>query len=123
MNPKVRVAVRFAEDNLQRDIYVAEVAESVRLSRSRFSHLFKSEVGMSFVQYLKEARMEKACQLLETSLAPVKAITAEVGYNSPSHFEREFKKAHGLRPLEYRAQHHLISRITESKVKEKMRIS
>jgi transcriptional regulator GlxA family with amidase domain len=103
MNPKVRVAISFVDDNLHRDIYVAEVAHLVTLSRSRFSHLFKSEVGMPLIQYLKKARMEKARRILRTSFAPVKAVAAEVGYNDPTHFEREFKKAYGSTPLQYRA--------------------
>lgn len=46
MNPKVRVAVSFLDDNLHREIYAAEVARVVRLSRSRLYHLFKSELGI-----------------------------------------------------------------------------
>jgi AraC-like DNA-binding protein len=105
MNPKIRVATSFVDGNLHRDIYVAEVAHLLGLSRSRFCHLFKSEVGMSLIQYLKKARMEKACQILDASFAPIKAVAAEVGYKDPTHFEREFKKAYGLTPLQYRVAH------------------
>jgi two-component system, response regulator YesN len=102
MNPKVRFAISCIADNLHRDIYVAEVAHLVGLSRSRFCHLFKSEVGMPLIQYLKKARMENARCLLVTSFASVKAVAAEVGYNDPTHFEREFMKASGVTPLQYR---------------------
>lgn len=105
MNPKVRVALRFVEDNLHRDIYVAEVAKLVRLSHSRFCHPFKSETGISFGQYVKERRMETARQLLETTFEPVKVIAYEVGYHNPAYFEREFRKTCGITPSEYRAQH------------------
>jgi len=67
--------------------------------------LFKTEVGLSPAQYLKKIRMEKACQLLETSFLRVKEIAAAVGYNDHTHFEREFKKAHGLTPLQHRAEY------------------
>jgi transcriptional regulator GlxA family with amidase domain len=105
MNPKVRSAISFIADNLGRDIYVAEIAHLAELSRSHFSHLFKSEVGMSLIQYLKKARMEKARHILQTSVAPVKAVAADVGYNDPTHFEREFKKAYGSTPLQHRVAH------------------
>ncbi len=108
MNPKVRVAVSFLDDNLHREIYAAEVAQFVRLSRSRLCHLFKSEVGIPITQYLKKARMEMARELLETSTRAVKAIAADVGYNDATHFEREFKKACGSTPSQYRA--HYFSR-------------
>jgi two-component system response regulator YesN len=103
MNPKVRVAISFIEGNLQGDIYIAELAQLVRLSPSRFSHLFKSEMGMPFTQYLKKARMERARKLLAESSMPVKLIALGVGYKDPAHFEREFKKAHGVTPSQYRA--------------------
>jgi AraC family transcriptional regulator of arabinose operon len=70
VNPKVRFAVAFIERNLDRDIYVEEVAQRVKLSPSRFCHLFKSETGVPFIQYLREARLEKACELLETTFNP-----------------------------------------------------
>jgi len=116
MNPKVRVAIAFVADNFHRDIYVAEVTHLVGLSRSRFCHLFKSEVGMPLIQYLKKARMEKARKILQTSSAPVKAVAAEVGYNDPTHFEREFKKAYGSTPLQYRAAH--LARVKKKAAKE-----
>jgi len=47
--------------------------------------------------------MEKARELLETSFERVKAIAVEVGYDDPTYFEREFKKAEGLTPSQYRA--------------------
>lgn len=105
MNPKVRVAVSFLDDNLHREIYAAEVARVVRLSRSRLYHLFKSELGIPITQYLKKARMERACKLLRSSTRAVKAIAADVGYNDATHFEREFKKACGSTPSQYRAHH------------------
>jgi|GEM_PF-6540285 len=49
MNPKVRVAISFIEVNLHRDIYIAEPSLLVGLSASRFSHLFKGEVGIGLV--------------------------------------------------------------------------
>jgi two-component system response regulator YesN len=102
VNPKVPVAVSFVDDNLHRDIYIADVAKLVRLSPSRFSHLFSSDVGMPFAQYLKKARLEKARKLLEESSVPVKLIALGVGYNDPAHFEREFKKTYGVTPSQYR---------------------
>lgn len=114
VNPKVRLAISFVDDNLHRDIYIGEVAQLVRLSRTRFCHLFRAELGMSFGQFLKKARLEKGRQLLETSFEPVKAVTADIGYNDPNYFEREFKKAYGMTPSRYRATY--LARIAVQKM-------
>jgi Helix-turn-helix domain len=59
---------------------------------------------MSPIRYLKQLRMEKAKHLLETSFLSVKEITFRVGINDDSHFVRDFKKAYGKAPTQYRAQ-------------------
>lgn len=120
MNPKVRATLSFVEDNLHRRTYVGEAAQLVRLSRSRFTDLFKSEVGMSLTQYLKKTRIKKARQLLETTFEPVKAIAVEVGYNDPTRFEREFKKSCGLTPSQYRDKY-LGTRLGKDKFREENR--
>lgn len=122
MNPKVRFAISFIDDNLHRKIYVAEVAHLVGLSRSRFCHLFKSEAGMPLMQYLKKARMEKARRTLQTSFAPVKAVAAEVGYNDPTHFEREFKKAYASTPSQFRAEHLARKAVKKKPARENSKI-
>lgn len=114
MNPKVRIAVSFLETNLHRDIYIAEAAKLVGLSRSRFCQLFKSEVGMPFILYLKKARLERSRLLIEPSFEPVKGVAFEVGYNDPAHFEREFKKTYGVTPSQYPA-HHLARMAVEER--------
>ena len=108
MNPKIQAALDFMKDNLDRQLSINDLVFLVQLSRSRLCHLFKTEVGMAPLQYLKYLRMNKACELLETSLLSVKEIRVKVGYNDDSHFLREFKKAKDLTPSEYRAQYLLL---------------
>lgn len=102
MSPKLPIAISFLQANLHRAITVADIAQSVELSTSRFSVRFKTEAGVSPFQYLKNARLERARQLLETTLLNIKVVAAEVGYNDCSHFMREFKKAYDSTPSEYR---------------------
>jgi transcriptional regulator GlxA family with amidase domain len=103
VSPKIQLAISFLQANLHRAITVVEIAQSVELSASRLSYLFKTQVGVSPLQYLKNARLERARQLLETTLLNVKVVASDVGYNDCSHFMREFKKAYDSTPSEYRA--------------------
>ncbi len=105
MSPKTQVVVEFMKANLHQKLSLSEMANSVNLSRSHLCYLFKTQTGMSPGKYFFMLKMQKACELLATSPLNIKQIMAIVGYNDKSHFVRHFKKAYGLTPSQYRAQH------------------
>lgn len=86
------------------ELTLTEFAQSVNLSVWRLSHIFKSDVGMPPIKYLKLLRMERAKGLLESSFLSVKEIAFRVGLNDESHFVRDFKLTYGYSPTTYRAQ-------------------
>lgn len=92
--------------HLDRRLSVGRMALSVNLSYSRLEHLFKAETGMTPANYLKKLRIEKARELLETTFLTNQQIIIKVGICDESHFARDFKKAYGLRPSQYRKRHH-----------------
>src|SRR5437764_1378103 len=95
--------------NLHRQLPVGCLAASVNLSYSRLEHLFKAETGMTPASYLKKLRIEKARELMETTFLTNQQIIIKVGMCDESHFVRDFKKAYGLRPSQYRKRHHALS--------------
>jgi len=101
---RVQAAIDFMTANLHRSISVNELTNSVHVSASHFARLFKAETGIGPGQYLINLRMEKAGQLLATSLLSIKEIMGAVSYNSKGHFARHFKKRFGVTPSEYRQQ-------------------
>ena len=103
MDPRVQKTQQMMRDNLQRELSLSKFARSVNLSVWRFCHVFRSEVGMSPIQYLRFLRMERAKHLLESSFLSIKEIGHLVGLKDESHFVRDFKKAYGLSPKCYRA--------------------
>lgn len=102
MDQRVQKIQQMMRDNLHRELSLGKFAHSVNLSVWRLCHVFRSEVGMSPIQYLRFLRMERARYLLETSFLSVKEITHSVGLNDESHFVRDFKKAYGAPPTRYR---------------------
>ena len=101
-DPRIRIVIDFLNANLHRRIRLIELAEAAKISPSRLSHLFKSEMGLSPGQYLMRLRMQRASNLLATSRLSVKQIMAMVGYDNKSHFVRHFRRSFGLAPSEYR---------------------
>lgn len=91
-------------DDVRGELSLAELAQSVNLSVWRLSHIFKSDVGMPPIRYLRLLRMEKAKHLLESSFLSVKEIAYQVGLNDESHFVRDFKSTYGSSPAIYRSQ-------------------
>ena len=91
-------------DDLRGEVSLAEFAQSVNLSVWRLCHIFKSDVGMPPIKYLRLLRMERAKGLLESSFLSVKEIAYQVGLTDESHFVRDFKSTYGYSPAIYRAQ-------------------
>jgi transcriptional regulator GlxA family with amidase domain len=81
------------------------LAASIRLSNSRFRHLFKQEVGTTPAKYIKQLRLQKAALLLTTTYDPLKTILRKVGLTSSTHFLRDFREMYGMSPGEYRNLH------------------
>jgi two-component system response regulator YesN len=95
-------AKEFIDSNYKDDISLNEISKYVSVSPQYFSTIFKEELGMNFVEYLRGKRVDVAKELLKTKKYSVKEICYEVGYNDPNYFSRLFKKIVGVSPTEYK---------------------
>jgi AraC-like DNA-binding protein len=100
-----RYVLAHFHENINRD----KMAEMVNLSPGYFSNLFRSEVGMSFSDYLIQVRVENAKCLLKRFDLSVEAISRKCGFNSLAHFSRTFKDRCGQSPLKYRKSPQTVS--------------
>lgn len=91
-------------EDVRGELSLGEFAQSVNLSVWRLCHIFKSDVGMPPIRYLRLLRMERAKGLLESSFLSVKEIAFQVGLNDESHFVRDFKSTYGFSPALYRSR-------------------
>jgi AraC-like DNA-binding protein len=104
LDKRVEKIVEMMRADVRGELTLTEFAHSVNLSVWRLSHIFKSDVGMPPIKYLKLLRMERAKGLLESSFLSVKEIAFQVGLNDESHFVRDFKSTYGHSPTTYRAR-------------------
>lgn len=95
-------AKHFIESHYAEPLSLNIVSESVFLSPSYFSSLFKEYTKSTFNEYLTRVRVEKAKELLERLDLNIAQIAEEVGYGDSNYFSQVFKKVTGLRPSEYR---------------------
>ena len=104
MDKRVEKIIEIMREDVRGELSLGEFAQSVNLSVWRLCHIFKSDVGMPPMRYLRLLRMERAKDLLESSFLSVKEIGYRVGLNDESHFVRDFKATYGLSPACYRTQ-------------------
>ncbi len=80
------------------------MAELSGFSPSGFSRAFEQHTGLTFVRYVNQLRIGRACELLLGSKANVADICFQVGFNNLSNFNRQFLKLKGISPSGFR--HH-----------------
>ena len=97
-----RQALKYIQENFQKDLSLDALSKELDISPYYFSKLFKEETGSNFVEYLTNLRMERAKELLKDESRSMKEICMEVGYSDPNYFSRIFKKNLGVTPTEYR---------------------
>jgi two-component system response regulator YesN len=81
---------------------IQDIASSVGMSESYFSHVFKKETGSNVVDYINRVKIEKAAEILETSNLKVADAASRIGIDNPNYFSVLFKKIIGISPQEYR---------------------
>lgn len=107
----MQIIINLIEEDVSRKLTIGDCAQYVRLSQSRVHGLFKVETGVSLLQYIKNRRMTKAKELLGTTFLTIKEIMNLVGITDASHFVRDFKRAYGMTPSEYRDNHRCIAQV------------
>lgn len=88
--------------NCHEKLSTASIAEHFHLSESYFCYLFKSQTGMSLINYVNKFRVEKAAVLLKNTGQSITDIALSVGFDDSNYFSRIFKKYMDMSPMEYK---------------------
>jgi AraC family transcriptional regulator of arabinose operon len=103
MDERIRRAIEFIRSaEISKGISIPELAGSVGLSISRFSHLFRKQTGMTPHQVHNRMRFQEAARLLADTQLSIKEISWHVGFRSVTSFSRQFKRHWTVAPSEYR---------------------
>jgi AraC-like DNA-binding protein len=94
--------LEYIHTNYDRIISLEEAAAHFRMSVTTFCRFFKRVTGTSFVDYVNDWRISRACGLLREDTGSILDISAEAGFNNLSHFNRQFLKRQHMTPRAYR---------------------
>jgi AraC-like DNA-binding protein len=84
---------------------LTELARMASKSRSHFSHLFHTVLGMPLREYVRNLRLERAHRLLVSTPLSLTAIAAEAGFYDLPHLDKAFRHRLGVTPQEFRLRH------------------
>ncbi|MDT8716724.1 response regulator [Clostridium sp. 19966] len=97
----IQKSIQYMKEHYKEDLAVISVAKEVGLSPNYFSHLFKQEIGKSFVNVMNEYKIEKAKQLLAQGELKIYEVADSLGFSDYRYFTQIFKKYVGCTPKEY----------------------
>ena len=95
-------AMDYIEQNYDMPITLEQVAEKAQYNRTYISTLFKSNLGMSFRDYLVRVRLRHAVELLAETDLPILQIALDCGFSNANSLTTSTKKYCGKNPQEYR---------------------
>ena len=98
-NHRTAKAVNWLRENYEKTLNVDDLASMTGMSRSTLHHHFRSLTAMSPLQFQKQLRLHAARQKMLTEEIDAASAAFEVGYESPSQFNREYKRFFGQPPM------------------------
>lgn len=99
-NHNLRKIILWTESNYLHKISLTEISSLVGYEKHYFCNKFKRLTGISYVNYVNNLRIQRACMLLANG-TPVSAVSESCGYDNTSYFIQLFKKIVGITPKAY----------------------
>ncbi|MGK7394365.1 MAG: helix-turn-helix transcriptional regulator [Candidatus Cyclobacteriaceae bacterium M3_2C_046] len=94
-------ARRVLQSNLKNPPTIRELAREVGINENKLKSGYKQVYNTTINESLTRARLEQSKMLLAQQKHSIREISLEIGYKSPSHFSRQFKKRFGVLPKDF----------------------
>jgi AraC family transcriptional regulator len=99
---RLRRVTEYIQQNLDKNLTLAELAAVVCMSRCHFARLFKCSTGVPPHRFVIRQRIARARGVLTTPELSIAQISRMVGFRTPSHFITVFRRVLGITPGTYR---------------------
>lgn len=101
----IQNAIRYINMHFCENITMSSVATLFYTQEQYFCTKFHEVMGVTFTEYLRSLRLDHASNIVKHTVLPIKEIYSSCGYQSRSHFMREFKKYYGISPMQMRKEY------------------
>ncbi len=91
-NPHIRRALKYIEENIEKNISLVLLARHLHLSKEYTATLFKAEIGKTVSEYVNEKKMQIAKRMLAETDYSLKEISERLGFDHYGYFSRLYKK-------------------------------
>ncbi len=96
--------ISYMDANFESQIRLADIAEMEDITITYLSHIFTSNFGITFQEYLNNKRFEECLRLMGNSKKTLLEISYESGFSDPKYMTKMFLKKVGMTPKECRKQ-------------------
>lgn len=104
MNSSVEMALQYMGSHYSQNLKAAQISRACGLSESHFRRTFEEVMGVPPMDYLNLIRIQNACTLINEQNLSMEEIAGKVGYQTPSTFNRNFKRITGMQPLRWKQE-------------------
>lgn len=102
VNRGVMKALDYINLNYTKKLSLEQAAREALMNKNYFCTVFKSQMGCTYYTYVSTLRLHHACVLLKSTERTVKEIALGSGFSDISAFNKAFRKAYGMTPMDYR---------------------
>ncbi|MFD2215490.1 AraC family transcriptional regulator [Metabacillus endolithicus] len=110
-SPILAQAILYIQNNLSDNLKHSDIVKHLHISARHLTRLFVKELGMSYTEYVKNERIQKAALLLKTTNLSIKEISEKTGFKNVHYFTRVFattvRHPPGIFRMLYTNQEHL----------------
>lgn len=99
---RLKEMLLYIQSNFNKELTLKEVADALYYSKNHLSHIFSTELGITFKEYVMKLRLEYAYSKIRHTNRSIKEICLDSGFNSLEYFSKVFKEKYGIAPNNFR---------------------
>jgi AraC-like DNA-binding protein len=103
-NSSIKKAIKYIEENLNEQLDLNNISKAASYSPYHFSRVFKQATGENINNMIKRLRLAQSTHELLFQNSSITEIGLNIGYETPSSFNKAFKKLFNMSPREYKKQ-------------------